>query len=120
MAGLRFADMRFRPTEFLDFTSLTVEEFEILIPPFEVAFEVSKIGVSEHGAEPIAHEHIRVAAQERGLGNAGGIVRHGRQRLRAERHGRPLDGKIGQRRRWPERCRLRQQYPSVCGRFVGL
>jgi hypothetical protein len=39
MAGIRFADMRFRPTEFLDFTSLTVEEFEILIPPFEAAFQ---------------------------------------------------------------------------------
>src|SRR3954467_15515666 len=39
MAGVRFADMRLRPTEFLDFTSLTVEEFEILIPPFEAAFQ---------------------------------------------------------------------------------
>ena len=39
MAGIRFADMRFRPAEFLDFTSLTVEEFEILIPPFEAAFQ---------------------------------------------------------------------------------
>jgi len=39
MAGVRFADMRFRPVEFLDFTSLTVEEFEILIPPFEAAFQ---------------------------------------------------------------------------------
>src|ERR1700759_3833340 len=39
MVGLRFADMRLRPTEFLDFTSLTVEEFQILIPPFEVAFQ---------------------------------------------------------------------------------
>ncbi len=39
MVGLRFADMRFRPTEFLDFTSLTVEEFQILIPPFEAAFQ---------------------------------------------------------------------------------
>jgi hypothetical protein len=28
-----------RPTEFLDFTSLTVEEFQILIPPFEAAFQ---------------------------------------------------------------------------------
>src|ERR1700748_2114932 len=37
MAGVRFADVRFRPAEFLDFTSLTVEEFEILIPPFEAA-----------------------------------------------------------------------------------
>src|SRR3954469_24000809 len=39
MAGLRFADMRVRPTEFLDFTSLTVEEFQILLPPFEAAFK---------------------------------------------------------------------------------
>src|SRR5437764_6665033 len=39
MVGLRFADMWVRPTEFLDFTSLTVEEFEILIPPFEAAFQ---------------------------------------------------------------------------------
>jgi hypothetical protein len=39
MAGVRFADIRFRPAEFLDFTSLTVEEFEILIPPFEAALQ---------------------------------------------------------------------------------
>ena len=39
MAGLRFADAQSRPTEFLDFTSLTLEEFQILIPPFEVAFQ---------------------------------------------------------------------------------
>src|SRR5882757_6319244 len=36
---LRFVDMRLRPTEFLDFTSLTVEEFQMLIPPFEAAFQ---------------------------------------------------------------------------------
>ena len=39
MAGLRFADMQSRPTEFLDFTSLTLEEFQLLIPPFEAAFQ---------------------------------------------------------------------------------
>ena len=38
MAGLRFTDLQSRPTEFLDFTSLTLEEFQILIPPFEAAF----------------------------------------------------------------------------------
>ena len=38
MAGLRFIDMQSRPTEFLDFTSLTLEEFQALVPPFEVAF----------------------------------------------------------------------------------
>jgi hypothetical protein len=39
MAGVRFADIRLRLAEFLDFTSLTVEESEILIPPFEAAFQ---------------------------------------------------------------------------------
>src|SRR5438874_6326350 len=39
MAGLRFADVRSRPTDFLHFTSLTLEEFQILSSPFEVAFQ---------------------------------------------------------------------------------
>src|SRR5215510_9383020 len=38
MAGLRFTDLQSRPTEFLDFTSLTLEEFQQLVPPFEAAF----------------------------------------------------------------------------------
>jgi Helix-turn-helix of DDE superfamily endonuclease len=38
MAGLRFTDLQSRPMEFLDFTSLTLEEFAILVPPFEAAF----------------------------------------------------------------------------------
>jgi hypothetical protein len=28
-----------RPTEFLDFTSLTLDEFQLLVPPFEAAFQ---------------------------------------------------------------------------------
>ena len=39
MAGLRYADVQSRPTEFLDFTSLTLEEFHLLLPPFEAAFQ---------------------------------------------------------------------------------
>src|SRR2546422_6923083 len=39
MASLRFADVQSRPTEFLDFTSLTLDEFQQLVPPFEVAFQ---------------------------------------------------------------------------------
>ena len=39
MAGLRFADLQSRPTEFLDLTSVTLEEFQQLIPPFETAFQ---------------------------------------------------------------------------------
>src|SRR5467141_1094145 len=39
MASLRFADVQSRATEFLDFTSLTLEEFQQLVPPFEAAFQ---------------------------------------------------------------------------------
>src|SRR4249920_1606738 len=39
MAGLRFADLQSRPTEFLDLTSLTRGEFQQLVPPFEAAFQ---------------------------------------------------------------------------------
>ena len=39
MAGLRFIDVQSRPTEFLDLTSLTLEEFQQLVPPFEGAFQ---------------------------------------------------------------------------------
>src|SRR6266568_9042095 len=38
MAGLRFAALQSRPMEFLDFTSLTLDEFQQLVPPFEAAF----------------------------------------------------------------------------------
>jgi hypothetical protein len=40
MGTLRFADLQTRPTELLDLTSLTVEEFQQLVPPFEAAFQV--------------------------------------------------------------------------------
>ena len=39
MASVRFSDVQARPTEFLDFTSLTLDEFQQLVPPFEVAFQ---------------------------------------------------------------------------------
>jgi hypothetical protein len=39
MASLRFADVQARPAEFLDLTSLTLDEFQQLVPPFEVAFQ---------------------------------------------------------------------------------
>src|SRR4051812_44903261 len=50
MAALRFADMRFRPTEFLDLSSLTLEEFQILIPAFEAAFQAHMVGWRLDGA----------------------------------------------------------------------
>jgi Helix-turn-helix of DDE superfamily endonuclease len=39
MASVRFPDVQTRPTEFLDLTSLTLEEFQQLVPPFEAAFQ---------------------------------------------------------------------------------
>src|SRR5262249_25853296 len=38
MANVRFIDVQARPTEFLDLTSLTLDEFQLLVPPFEAAF----------------------------------------------------------------------------------
>jgi hypothetical protein len=38
MTGLRFSDVHPRPTELLDLTSVTGEEFACLVPAFETAF----------------------------------------------------------------------------------
>ena len=39
MAHLQYTDMQDSPTEFLDLTSLTLDEFQQLVPPFEAAFQ---------------------------------------------------------------------------------
>jgi Helix-turn-helix of DDE superfamily endonuclease len=39
MGHLRFTDLQSRPLEVLDLTSLTLEEFRRLVPPFEAAFQ---------------------------------------------------------------------------------
>jgi hypothetical protein len=39
MGALRFVDLQTRPTEVLDLTSLTMDEFRQLVPPFETAFQ---------------------------------------------------------------------------------
>ena len=39
MASIQFVDVQSRPTEFLDFTSLTLDEFQQLVPSFEAAFQ---------------------------------------------------------------------------------
>jgi hypothetical protein len=38
MAHVQFTDVQDRPTEFLDWTRLTLDEFQQLVPPFEAAF----------------------------------------------------------------------------------
>ena len=42
MASVRFPDVQDRPTEFLDFTSLTLDEFQQLVPPFAAAFQAPR------------------------------------------------------------------------------
>jgi hypothetical protein len=39
MAGVRFADLQSRPTEFLDCTSVPLDAFQPLVEPFEAAFQ---------------------------------------------------------------------------------
>ena len=39
MPSIRFTDVQARPSEFLDLTSLTTDEFQQLVPPFETAFQ---------------------------------------------------------------------------------
>src|SRR5215471_10576935 len=39
MASVQFTDMQARPSEFLDWASLTLDEFQQLVPPFEAAFQ---------------------------------------------------------------------------------
>src|ERR671932_1890162 len=43
MAGLRFTELQSRPIEFLDFTSVTLDEFQQLVPPFETAFHAQMV-----------------------------------------------------------------------------
>src|SRR5262245_55646893 len=39
MAHVQYTDVQDRPTEFLDLTSLTLDEFRLVVPPFEAAFQ---------------------------------------------------------------------------------
>ena|SRR5262249_8222681 len=39
MARIRCTDVQARPTEFLDCTSVTLDEFPQLVPPFEAAYQ---------------------------------------------------------------------------------
>src|SRR5262249_38293021 len=58
MVSVRFADVQARPTEFLDMTSLTLEEFQQLVPPFEAAFQahmaVGRLGGKPRTAPPVS------------------------------------------------------------------
>ena len=44
MTDVRFTELQSRPMEFLDFTSVTLDEFQQLVPPFEAAFQARMAG----------------------------------------------------------------------------
>ena len=50
MTGLQFIDVQSRPTAFLYLTSVTLEEFQQLVPPFEAAFQAHRgmVGMYVH------------------------------------------------------------------------
>ena len=53
MTGVRFADVQGRPAEFLNLTSLTLEEFEVLVAPFEAAFQGRRGGSMGNPEPPV-------------------------------------------------------------------
>jgi hypothetical protein len=55
MASLRFTDVQARPSEFLDLTSLTREEFQQLVLPFETAFHAHLAAWRLDGKPRITH-----------------------------------------------------------------
>src|ERR671929_2227404 len=59
MTHLRFTDVQDRPTEFLDFTSLTLDEFQLLVPPFEAAFQ-ERMAAWRLDGKPRAARRFRV------------------------------------------------------------
>ena len=54
MASIRFTDVQARPSEFLDLTSLTLDEFQQLVPPFETAFQAHRASWRLDGKPRIA------------------------------------------------------------------
>jgi hypothetical protein len=69
MTSVRFTDVQARPTEFLDLTSLTLEEFQQLVPPFEAAFHAHMAGWRLDGKPP--HRAPVYGVQELPLSDAG-------------------------------------------------
>ena len=54
MTGVRFAEVQARPAEFLNLTSLTLEEFQALVTPFEAAFQGRRGGSMGNREPPVA------------------------------------------------------------------
>ena len=54
MASIRFTDVQARPSAFLDVTSLTLDAFQQLVPPFETAFQAHLVASRLDGKPRIA------------------------------------------------------------------
>ena len=61
MGSLRFTEIQTRPTEVLDLTSLTLDEFRRLVPPFEAAFEAHMADWRLDGRPRIARRYTTYA-----------------------------------------------------------
>jgi hypothetical protein len=57
MGTLRFADLQTRSIELLDLTSLTLDEFRQLVPPFETAFQDHMAAWRLDGQRPTARRY---------------------------------------------------------------
>jgi hypothetical protein len=93
MAGLRFIELQSRPLEFLDFTSVTLDEFQQLVPPFEAAFHARMAAWRMDGKPRTARrftvEFIPIKSwAARGSGAPGNCAGHSRAPSRDR--GRPL------------------------------
>jgi hypothetical protein len=80
MASVRFTDVQTRPTEFLDLTSLTLDEFQQLVPPFEAAFQAHMAAWRLDG-KPRTARQFRVYK---------GSVRHSCNLFHAQAHGHKM------------------------------
>ena len=65
MAYFQFTDVQERPTEFLDMTSLTLDEFQQLVPPFEAAFQAHMAAWRLDGKPCRRRSHARRGADTR-------------------------------------------------------
>jgi hypothetical protein len=59
MAGVRFSELQSRAIEFLDLTSVTLDEFQQLVPPFETAFQ-ARMAVRRMDGKPRAARRFTV------------------------------------------------------------
>jgi len=59
MASIRFTDVQARPSACLDVTSLTLDEFQQLVPPFETAFQ-AHLAASRLDGKPLIARRFTV------------------------------------------------------------